>query len=99
METYDFRKTKLINLDIVYSENHRFISVRHNRISRYVPVPNIFQFENYPCEVKTVKNVASDLVVAYYDCSRSYPNTRTNAYFYFILSSIPLVKKIPTIRI
>jgi hypothetical protein len=99
METYEFRKTKLINLDIVYNENHRFISMRYNRISRYVPVPNIFQFENYPCEVKTVKNVASDLVVAYYDCSRSYPNSTTNAYHYFVLSSMSLVKKIPTVKI
>ncbi len=98
-ELYEFRRSKQINLDIVYSESHRLINMKYNRISRYVPVPNLFQFENYPCEVKTVKNVERDLVIVYYDCSRSYPNAVTNAYFYFIISSISLVKGIPTVRV
>jgi len=95
-EIYRFRKTKLINLDIMYDEDHRFISIKYNRISRYIPVPSLFQFKSYPCEVKVVNNVANDLVVVYYDCSRSYPNSTTNAYHYFVLSSMSLVKRIPT---
>jgi hypothetical protein len=98
-ELYNFAKIKLIGSDIAYSENHRFISIKYNRFSRYIPVPNLFQFENYPCEVKNIKNVTEGLVVVYYDCSRSYPNAITNAYHYFITLSTPLVKSIPTIRI
>ncbi len=98
-ELHKSRKNKLIKLDLFYSKSHRFISMKYNRISRYIPVPNVFQFVNYPCEVKTVKNIERDLVVVYYDCSRSYPNAVKNAYFYFILSSISLVRKIPTVII
>ena len=98
-EKYRFRDTKLMNLDIMYDVDNRFISMKYNRISQYIPVPSVFQFENYPCEVKSVNNAANDLVVVYYDCSRSYPNSTTRAYFYFILSSMSLVRKIPTVRI
>ena len=98
-EKYRFRNTKLMNLDIMYDVDHRFISMKYNRISQYIPVPSVFQFENYPCEVKSVNNAANDLVVVYYDCSRSHPNSTTRAYFYFILSSMSLVRKIPTVRI
>jgi len=98
-EMYGFRRTKLMNLDIVYSGSHRFVSMKYNRISRYVPVPSVFQFETLQCYAKSVKNVEEDVIVVYYDCSLSHPNSTTSAYFYFILSSTSLVKKIPTVRI
>jgi len=95
-EAYGFRKTKLMNLDIVYIGSHRFVSMRYNRISRYVPVPSVFQFETLQCYAKSVKNVEENVIVVYYDCSRSYTNSTTSAYHYFVLSSMSLVKKIPT---
>ena len=95
-EKYRFRKAKLINLDMMYDIDHRFVSMKYNRISRQIPVPSLFQFKDYPCDVKSVNNVMNDLFVVYYDCSRSYPNSKTNAYHYFVLSSMSLVKKIPT---
>ncbi len=98
-EIYRFRKTKLINLDIMYDIDHRFVSMKHNRISRHIPVPSLFQFKDYPCDVKYVNNVMNDLFVVYYDCSRSYPNSTASAYHYFVLSSMSLVGKIPTVKI
>ena len=95
-ETYGFRKTKLMNLDIVYSGSHCFVSMKYNRISRYIPVPSVFQFETLQCYAKSVKNVAENVIVVYYDCSRLHANSTTSAYHYFILSSMSLVKKIPT---
>jgi hypothetical protein len=98
-ETYGFRRTKPMNLDIVYSESHRFVSMKYNRVSRYVPVPNVFQFETLQCYTKSVKNAAENVIVVYYDCSRLHANSTTSAYHYFVLSSMPLVKKIPTVKI
>jgi hypothetical protein len=98
-ETYGFRRTKLMNLDIVYSSSHSFVSMKYNRISRYVPVPSVFQFETSQCYAKSVKNVAENVIVVYYDCSYSYPKSITHPYHYFIPSSMSLVKKIPTVRI
>ena len=98
-ETYGFRKTKLMNLDIVYSGSHCFVSMKYNRISRYIPVPSVFQFETLQCYAKSVKNVAENVIVVYYDCSRSHANSTTSAYHYFVLSSMSLIKKIPTVKI
>jgi len=98
-ETYGFRRKKLMNLDIVYVGSHRLVSIKYNRISRYIPVPSVFQFEEFTCGVESVRNVENDLVVVYYDCSRSYTYSTTQAYFYFILSSMSLVRKIPVVRI
>ncbi len=98
-ESYGFRRTKLMNLDIVYTGSHRFVSMKYNRISRYVPVPSVFQFETLQCYAKSVKNVAGNAIVVYYDCSRSYHNSTTRAYHYFVLSFMSLVKKIPVIKI
>jgi len=98
-EVYEFRRTKLMNLDMVYGEDHCFISMKYNRISHYMPVPSVFQFETSQCYAKSVKNVAENVIVVYYDCSRSYPNSTTSAYHYFIPSSMSLVKKIPTVKI
>jgi hypothetical protein len=95
-EAYGFRGTKLMNLDIVYSGSHCFVSMKYNRISRYIPVPNLFQFETLQCYTKSVNNVAENVIVVYYDCSRLNANSTTSAYHYFVLSSMSLVKKIPT---
>jgi hypothetical protein len=98
-KTYSFRRIKLMNLDIAYDVYNRFVSMKYNRISCYVPVPNVFQFESLPCDVRSVSNVENDLVVVYYDCSRSYPNSTNRAYFYFVLSYMSLVRGIPVVRI
>lgn len=97
-ETYGFRKTKPMNLDILYSGSHLLVSMKYNRISRYVPVPSVFQSETLQCYVKSVKDVEGNVIIVYYDCSFSHRNSTASVYHYFVLSSMLLVKKIPTVK-
>jgi hypothetical protein len=89
---YRFIKTKMMHLGVIYSGDHRFINMKHNRISHYIPVPNGFLFEDSSCHAKSVKNVGDNLVVAYYNCSYYHQKSITDPYYYFVLSSTSLVK-------